>query len=399
MNRAGDTRPRILHVITSFGRGGAETMLAQLLVASRDGPFQQGLIVLRDQASLLPALHAEGIPGHSLEMPGGGLPGPLRLRRFAALVREFQPDLLQGWLYHGNLAALAAARLCPGRPPVLFNLRNLLHDIRREPSFTRLAIRLGGRCSRRVAVIVHNARLSVEHHARVGYPAARALVIPNGVDCTRFRPDPEAYRAVRAELGLAPGTLLVGRICRYHPVKDHAGFLAAARRVLAAGHDVRFLLAGIGITPDNPALAAELGRCAEPGRFYLLGERRDIPRLTAALDIAVSSSLSEAFPNTVAEAAACGVPCVVTDVGESAEIIGPGGRVVAPHDPPALAAALAQLLDLGEARREPGRLARARVLERFSLETAVDRYRALYRRVLAGEPLPLVDTSGSGQAR
>jgi len=383
-----DPRPRVLHVITSFGRGGAETMLLRLLLASRDGPFHHGLITLRDQATLLPTLKDAKIPAWSLEMPGLRVPGPALLRRFAHLVRDFRADLIQGWLYHGNLAALGAARLSGQRPPVLFNLRNTLYHLRQEPPLTRLAIRLGGRLSRRAVAVVHNAQLSVQHHARVGYAPARAVVIPNGVDCREFAPDPAARHAVRAELGLDPATPLIGRICRFHPMKDHAGFLAAASRLLAAGHEAHFLLAGRGVGADNPHLQGWLRDCPAPERFHLLGERTDIARLNAALDIAVSSSAwGEGFPNALAEAAACGVPCIATDVGESARIVGPAGRVVAPGDVPALVAAMAELLGSAALRRELGRLGRERIVTGFSLPMAVASYQELYRRVLAGETL------------
>lgn len=382
----GDQRPRVLHVITTLGRGGAEAMLCRLLMAGRDGPHLQAAMALRDGATRMPALQAAGVRACSLEMPGLRLPGPGLLRRFRARVRAFNPDLIIGWLYHGNLAALGAARLAPKRPPVVFNLRNTLYDLHQEPLTTRWAIRLGAGFSRRVPAIIHNARLSVEHHARVGYPKEPAVVIPNGIDGARFVPDSAARLALRRELGLADDALLVGLISRVHPMKDHRGFFAAAQQLLAAGQDVHFILAGYRVSAQHPLLREELAASgAAAARFHLLGERDDMPRLNAALDIALSTSAwGEGFANAVLEAAACGVPCVVTDVGESATIVAEGGRVVPPGDPTALADAVLELLRLDpEQRRQLGLRGREGVLARYSLATVVERYEALYREILA----------------
>src|SRR5262249_13530770 len=156
-------------------------------------------------------------------------------------------------------------------------------------------------------------------------------------DLDRFAPDPKAYAAVRTELGLAPGATLVGVVGRHHPLKDHATFLRAAALLAGERGRVHFVLAGRGLEPGNPALEPLVGDTALRGRVHLLGERDDMPRLLAALDVLALSSVSESFPNVVGEAMACGVPCVVTDVGDAARIVGPTGIVVQPGNPAALA--------------------------------------------------------------
>ncbi|HYE74577.1 MAG TPA: glycosyltransferase, partial [Blastocatellia bacterium] len=119
-------------------------------------------------------------------------------------------------------------------------------------------------------------------------------------------------------------------------------------------------------------------------RCRLLGIREDMPRLTAALDIATSSSsYGEGFPNVLGEAMACEVPCVVTDVGDSALIVGPVGRVVTPQTPQALATAWQDLLEMDvNARRNLGQALRRRAAE-FGLSKVVSKYEGLYKEVLA----------------
>jgi glycosyltransferase involved in cell wall biosynthesis len=146
-----------------------------------------------------------------------------------------------------------------------------------------------------------------------------------------------------------------------------------------------FVLTGRDVTFDNPVLHEAIDAGDLHGRVHLLGERVDMPRVTAALDIATSSSrYGESFPNVIGEAMACGVPCVVTDVGDSAHIVGDTGRVVPIKNAPALAAAWQELLNLSpERRRELGQRGRVRVVAEYSLASVVRQYEALYER-LAG---------------
>jgi glycosyltransferase involved in cell wall biosynthesis len=209
-------------------------------------------------------------------------------------------------------------------------------------------------------------------------------VIPNGFDTDLFAPSETARVEIRSMLGLARSAVLIGLIGRYHPVKYHAGFLRVAARLGRAHPEVHFVLAGSGVDSHNCSLDSLIEESGLSGRVHLLGERKDIPRITAALDIAASASLSEAFPNVIGEAMSCAVPCVATNVGDTSHAIGDTGRVVSPKDEKAMEKALSELLNMGEAsRRRLGLAARRRVIGLFSLPVVADRYRALYERVLS----------------
>jgi glycosyltransferase involved in cell wall biosynthesis len=164
-------------------------------------------------------------------------------------------------------------------------------------------------------------------------------------------------------------------------MKDHAGFLKAASLVARKHPEVRFLLVGTGVVKEQPALAQVIAEQHLQDRTFLLGERADIPRLTAALDIACSASAwGEGFSNVVGEAMACGVPCVVTEVGDSAYAVGQTGLVVPARNPQSLAQALSRLIEAGpEHRRQLGEAARRRVEKEFSLPAIVRRYEDLYQ--------------------
>jgi glycosyltransferase involved in cell wall biosynthesis len=185
---------------------------------------------------------------------------------------------------------------------------------------------------------------------------------------------------VRAELGLAAHAPLIGLVARFDPQKDHQGFLQAARRLHAHRPDVRFVLAGPGVDQCNGTLARTIAEAGLVNAVHLLGPRSDVPRLMAAFDVAsLSSRWGEAFPNVVAEAMACGIPCVVTDVGDAAEIVGDTGLVVPPCDPQALAGGWERMLALpAEQRRDLGEQARARIAARYDLRQVTQRYETFY---------------------
>ena len=142
-------------------------------------------------------------------------------------------------------------------------------------------------------------------------------------------------------------------------------------------------MCGTGVDDANEAIAAPIRRAGARERFHLLGRRDDVPQVTAALDILVSSSIyGEGFPNVLGEAIACAVPCVTTNVGDSAMVVGETGRVTRPHDPAALSSAIAALLALDPEDRDAlGRAARRRVEEHFALPRVVDRFESLYDEV------------------
>jgi glycosyltransferase involved in cell wall biosynthesis len=201
-------------------------------------------------------------------------------------------------------------------------------------------------------------------------------VIPNGFDLARFRPDPGARVRIRTELGIPSDAPVVGLVARFDPNKGHATFAAAARRLAGGRPGTRFVLVGAGIDATNPVVAEIPGA-------HLLGVRTDVAAVVAALDVAVSASSSEGFSNTLGEAMAAGVPCVATDVGDSATIVGDTGALVPPDDPAALAAGIESLLArTPEERAAGGARARDRVAANWSLPVVARRFEDLYGEVV-----------------
>ncbi|MBN1428635.1 MAG: glycosyltransferase [Anaerolineae bacterium] len=368
---------KITHLITDLDTGGAEMMLARLVTHMDSKQFTNTVISLTDLGTLGEQIAALGVPVFALGMRPG-VPDPRGLARLANLLRREKPDILQTWLYHADLLGTIASRLT--HVPVLYwNIRCSDMDMRRYSKLSLLVLRILARLSRWPNGVIVNSLAGKQLHESLGYRPRRWEIIPNGFDLERFHPDPATRQSVREELSIPLNMLLIGLAARYDPMKDHRTFLAAAGQISRERHDVHFILAGRGVEQLS-GVVDDLGL---DEHVHLLGERADIPRILAALDIfSLSSAFGEGFPNVIGEAMACGVPCVVTDVGDAASIVGDAGRVVPPGDPIRLADAWRQLLAMPEPERQAlGQSARRRVEALFSIQSVARRYESLYRAI------------------
>jgi len=381
---------KVVHVITGLSVGGAETMLAKVLSALPRAEVASSVIALGNRGPMAERIEALGVPLTHLDAGrtlGGLFSAPRSLTRLTGLLRKSRPDVVQTWMYHANLLGGLAAMLA-GHPPVVWGLRQSDLDPARTKATTRLIARAGARLSRRLPARILACADAVRCvHKAMGYDDARMTVIPNGFDTAVFRPDKEARARLRRELDVADDAPLVGLPARFDPQKDHATFLASAAQVHAADPRAVFVLCGEGTTVTNSRLERLLKDSrVPPSAIRLLGERRDMPAVMAALDIVVSSSaFGEGFPNVLGEGMAAGAIPVATDSGDSRAIVDGVGFAVPPRRPDALARAMLDALALPAAERaRRSAAARERVMRDYALDAIARRYLALWREV-AGE--------------
>ncbi len=384
---------KIMHIITTLGPAGAETMLCRIASGMDNSRFENEVVSLTAILDLAEPMQQSGVRVRTLGMRTR-VPNPLLVMRLARWIRESKPDVIHTWMYHANLVGALAARLA-GNVPVVWGIHHSALDPRVDKRRTMLVNRACAVLSRKFAArVVCCSEASLRVHRELSYAPEKLEVIPNGFDLNQVKPDPTARVSVRQELGIPPDTPLIGIAARFHPLKDHHNFIQAAARLHKKIPGVHFLLCGLGITWQNPQLAGWIRAAGIRDSCHLLGLRRDMTRLFAAMDIATTASRSEAFPVAIGEAMACETPCVVTDVGDSAMIVDQTGVVVAPEDPDALAEAWRKLIEAGpEVRRQLGMAARRRVQQYFALPAIVDRYQDIYAG-LATERLQSVSSPG-----
>ena len=370
---------RLLHIITGLDTGGAEMMLYKLLLSMNRDLFLPSVISLTDAGPVGDKIRLLGIPVETLGMKRGA-PDPRAVFSLVRRLRQRRPDVIQTWMYHSDLIGAVAAKIA-GDIPLAWGIHNSNLDPGSSKPITIRTAHVCARLSRRFPKsIVCCSEASRRVHAQLGYDVSKMVIITNGFDPASFKPDSEARHSVRRELGITDDMYVIGLVGRFDPQKDHLNFIRSAALLNRLKQNTVYLLCGDGITWDNQALAGWIDEAGLRDHFYLLGRRDDMPRIQASLDIAVSSSsYGEAFSNTVCEAMACGVPCVVTDVGDSAFIVEQTGEAVPPKDSAALAGALKKMVQMSpEARSALGAAARKRIMDHFSLPVIAGRYEKLY---------------------
>lgn len=377
---------RIVLIITNLSTGGAELMLLRLMQNLDRRRFAPYVISLGMKDTVGLQIEAIGIPVTALEMRPG-VSSIWKLIQLIMKLRELKPDVVHTWMYHADLLGGLASRIA-GIKRQTWGIRhaNLSPFVNKRS--TLWVVKLCARLSHWIPCkILVNSHVARKAHVAIGYSDEKMVVIPNGFDLERFVPAPLARNQLRSDLGLDSSILLVGVIGRFHPQKNQKGFIKAMAELHEILPKVHFVLAGHGIDADNHLLVSAICDAGVSGVCHLLGQRTDIPNLMAALDVLALPSVGEAFPNVVGEAMACAVPCAVTDVGDSAWLVGNTGRVVPPGDMSSLANAIHDLLKMPSKERTAlGTSARERVATLFDIGAVVKQHEVFYE-TLASSPV------------
>lgn len=371
---AGSERVKVLHIITGLSQGGAERQLANLVSICSEGALVFSLTGLGAAADEIRKVGVPVITGG--ERRGVSLKVIAKLRE--AIV-DSRPDLVMGWMYHANLAALLT-RWFGHRGPIVWNVRHSVYDVRREKASTRLVIRAGAWFAGSPARVIYNSEIAAKQHERLGYPFKKRVVLPNGFDLQRFKPDSQARQIQRASLGIPPSRFLLGVVGRSHPMKNHLGWLKALQMLVDKGLPVHCVMVGTAVANPDGTLAIAIRAASLESYITLLPPTNSPELLYPALDLLVMPSLwGEGFPNVVGEAMACGVPAVVTDVGDAVMVVGETGFVSESGSPAHLATEVQSALTNGrEGLTRLGLMARERIVESYGSESMANGYRSLY---------------------
>ncbi len=357
---------KILILLNSLDQGGAERQLITLLEGIDKKEFQP-IVVTYYPGGLWEdyVRQCAGIHYHCLNLRSRFDLYSL-IVSLNTIVRKYNPQIIYGLLGDACTLALLHGRFFR-KHKVVWGLRATNIDFTQYSKISGWIYTLNAKLSKFVDVIVSNSWAGFEYHAQQGYKREKIMVIPNGIDTIYFSPNYKSGRLFRSHIGLDANTVLIGRIGRLDPMKDYPTFLKAAAYFKKHSPNTRYLIVGSGspkITRDLRQLAHSLGLSKN---ILWLGEHNDLSAIYNACTITTSSSCSESFPNVVAESMACEVPCIATDVGDSAIILNEPSLVVPPRDPKSLADAWHKVLSMSiEKRKELGRQGRLRIKENFS---------------------------------
>lgn len=367
--------PRVLNIITGLNDGGAEAVLYRL--CHHDKEHQHIVISLMDKGKYGPLLEDIGVQVYCLNMP----PGKVRITaliKLYKLIRQLNPDVVQTWMYHADLIGGVVARLA-GFKNVFWNIRHTELKPNESKRSTILIAKVCAKISSLVPKrIVCCANKAASVHVDLGYADEKMIVIGNGYDLSLFYPKRDYSSLSDSNINFA-----LGMVGRFNPQKDHVGLLKALDIVKKRRSKFNAFLIGQDINTNNLFLLDNINTLGLEEHVSLLGQRADIATIMNILDIHVlSSSFGEGFPNVVSEAMACGTPCVTTDVGDAALIVGQSGWVVPPKDPHALANAIVEAIDEKQnnpqAWQDRKKACRQRIVENFSIDKMVENYHQVW---------------------
>lgn len=371
---------KILHVITGLSDGGAEAVLYRLCTSDRSS--EHVVVSLMDYGKYGPLLEDASVRVYSLNMPSGGVK-LFALFKLFKLIKEFKPDVVQTWMYHADLIGGMIARMS-GVKNVVWGVHHT-NLVKGESSRTTILVaKLNAFLSCFVPRrIIYCASKSRQVQESVGFRKSIGEVVPNGYEIDDFSPKSSMRTSFRQEMMLSPESFLVGHVGRFDPQKDHETLLFAISSLNTTEKDFFTILVGSNLDDKNSILSRSISAKNVERNVTLLGRRNDIPTVMNGFDLFVlSSSFGEAFPNVLNEAMACGVPCVTTDVGDAALIVGDTGWVVPPKSPTALANAIVEAMN--EQRNNPQAwlarksACRKRIVENFSIERMISEYHRVW---------------------
>jgi glycosyltransferase involved in cell wall biosynthesis len=376
---------KILHIIAGLNKGGAEAVLIRLVTADQQMGNQHYVLSLMDRGIFADQLEQVDAKVYALNFPRGRvtLNGLVQLFR---LVRQIHPDVVQTWMYHADLIGGFVARLA-GVRAIAWGVRHANLDLAYNSRSTLVVVRLCALLSAWVPrLIISCSAEATRVHQAVGYSDRKFVQIPNGYNLSHLQPDLRARAAIRAELGFARDVFVLGMVARFDAQKDHHNLVQALGILKRRGVSFVCVLAGLGLDRNNTKLTSWLTEACVIDSVRLLGPRSDVPALMNALDVHVLSSMGEAFPNVLAEAMACGTPCVTTDVGDASIIVGGYGWVVAPQNSDALANSLELAYSsfvsdpVGWRLRQAA--CRSHIMTNFDLDQMCQRFRQAWQRCI-----------------
>ncbi|MGG3449090.1 glycosyltransferase [Domibacillus aminovorans] len=368
-------KKKVVHIIVGLNVGGAETMLFKLLKNADRKKYEFKVISMMDEGIFGGRIKELGIPVHSLGMKKG-IPNPIAIKRAKSIVKD--ADILQTWMYHADLFGFLI-RSRSRSQKLIWGIRHSNLDKDANKKMLLYVARLNAALSKYVNLIISCSKTASIVHGNYGYDTSKMLTIPNGFELDTFYKYVDAKSALALELQMPLAPPLIAHVGRWEVQKDYPNLIQSIKFIHQKRPEAIFLLCGKGIDAENKELRELMELNGVNKNVFLLGRREDIPKILSAADLLISSSLGEGFSNVIGEAMACETPCVVTDVGDSAYIVGSHGLVVPPQNAEMLAEAVINFLNkTAEEKAAIGQQARQRVISEFDINKVVKKFEEQY---------------------
>ncbi len=370
---------RIVHIITSLGDGGAENTLYK--ICKYDNKNIHSVISLKGPGKYFSLLNKLGIKVYCLNLKFYSI---YKFFSLLNLLQYLKPDIVQTWLVHADLIGGIAARLL-GIKKIIWNVRYSNFKIGKAKFLTIFFVKLLSVLSFLIPkLIIIVSKKAKKIYAIKGYDSKKLKFIPNGYDLSILRSNKIHRKIFRKKIKIKKKLPIIGNVARYDPKKDHSNLLNALSIIRSKNIDFLCCLFGSNINRNNLKLVSEIKKLDLSKHIKLLGQNNNISKVMNGLDVYIqSSSYGEGFPNVVAESMACGIPCVVTDVGDSSFIVNKTGWLVPPNNSIKLAKAIEEALyELRtEKWKKRSNKARLRIKKKFDISKMLKSYNKSWYQV------------------
>ena len=374
-------KPIVVHIISGLGTGGAERSLYNIANSDLSQIYDFIFISLKGGG-----LYERKIIdlGHDLKILNlNKLNFFYKLIKLAFQLRKVRPEIIQGWMYHGNLVAAIMKLFTSQNTKLLFNVRHSLSSIKLEKPSTRLVIYLNKYLSRIANKVIFNSNSALAQHTKYGFSKMNSKFIGNGfVDS--YKANQAKRSLIRNNLNFKKNEIVIGHVARLHPMKGHEIFIKSVINLINKNLNIKILMIGKGVNFSNIKFNSLIPHQYKQ-HFILLGEIENTQDYMEAMDIFCLSSLwGEGFPNVLGEAMLVELPCISTNIGDSAEVIGECGLIVdQPITEEKITNNLEQLVSLSKAELEQiGKKGRERIISNFTITKTLDQYQIIYKEVL-----------------
>ena len=370
----------IFHIITGLGNGGAEGVLYRL--CTKDKKYRHIVISLTTGGKYKTLLEKKNIKVLSCNFKKT----KLNIKEFYKILKLFdyyKPDIIQGWMYHGDLIASVISLLKKNKN-LYWNIRNSTLDKKARNFITTfLTMKFCALISHKLPKkIICCSNNSINYHISQGYKKSIFEYLPNGINTDVFKPNKLFKTQIKRKLNIKNNLFIFGTVARFDEQKDHKTLIMALKLLKQKSKDFKVLLIGKDLTNKNHKIVRLIDEYSLRENILLLGEREEINELMCFIDCHVlSSSYGEAFPNVIAEAMACSTPCIATNVGDSKNIIGKFGWTTDSKDPISLSQKMYHVMNLQKNDLlKMGQLARDRIIDLYSLDRMVSSYQNIYEK-------------------
>ena len=371
---------KVLHIITGLSDGGAEAVLYRLCLFDKE--HNHVVISLQNEDKYGPLIKDLGIDVYTLDFLNGKV-RILGLVKLFRLIKKLKPDVIQTWMYHADFVGGIVGRIA-GIKNIVWGVHHTTLVKEKSKSSTILIARINAFISNFVPKkIIYCASKSREVQESIGFNKSRGEVIANGYDVASFNQNDSLGKAFKDELNISSETFLIGHVGRYNPQKDHQTLFESLSILKQKHLKFNALIIGTNLDNNNKELVEMLNKADLNDCVHLLGKRSDIPSVMNGIDLFVlSSAFGEAFPNVLNESMACGTPCVATDVGDSASIIGNTGWIASAQKSDTIAEAIIKAFEEKHSNNnlwlQRKKDCRKRIVENFSIEKMIKRYKKVW---------------------